>query len=573
MKVPADVRKAFGKEILVRSLRTGDHRTAVARLKVAQGEVQKSFEALRRPARSPGRRENLLTGGRLEQLATSDIEALVRSWFETAMQAVRQRTVPRDPEVIDALLEENDEEYAELRSLRPDDFGPAVQHTVHRLLLTAGVPTVEPSGPVRATDPQRWPLAVDPSTPQYRELESLVRRGAVILNRMERARVAPDISIPSDPLFSPGSRRNSCGAGLTLDGLIREFSSDPSRRSMTRKTQLDYGMVFRVLREIIGSETAVTEITRDDCKAVRELLSTLPRNAVKQFPTKTLKQAAEQAETQGLPGLNYQTINSHLNKTSTLFNWAVREERMVKNPAVGLAIEAPEDEEEDGRRSFTVEELRAIFGAPLYTGCKDDERNFYKPGTNKPRRSRFWLPLIALFAGLRQNEIAQLLASDIDTFAGRPIIRVQKTQPWQRLKSKRARRVVPLHPELVRIGFLEYARTVRQSGALLLFPELRLDTRGYMSGSFQKRFGTFQRRIGITDGKASFHSFRHTWRDALRQARVPEERVQAVGGWTGAGQDKRYGNWFERPELVEEIGGEIDRIRYLGLDLSHLYLL
>lgn len=33
-----------------------------------------------------------------------------------------------------------------------------------------------------------------------------------------------------------------------------------------------------------------------------------------------------------------------------------------------------------------------IFNAPLYTGCKDDGRNYNKVGTNHPRRIRFWLP-------------------------------------------------------------------------------------------------------------------------------------------------------------------------------------
>jgi integrase len=299
-------------------------------------------------------------------------------------------------------------------------------------------------------------------------------------------------------------------------------------------------------------------------------LQRIPPNATKKFPEKSLEYAAEQRAKHSLPGLNPQTINSHLNKMSTLFNWAVKEELMDKNPAVGLAIEIEPHSDEDGRRSFTRDELKAIFNAPLFTGCRDDERNFSKPGPNKPRRSRFWIPLIALFAGMRQNEICQLLPSDIDEIAGIPVIRVQKTKPWQKLKSRQARRVVPIHPELIRIGLLNYVRDVRKVGSPLLFPDLKIGPRGYMSEAFQKRFNTFLKSIYITDGDATFHSFRHTWRDALRQARAPEERVQAVGGWTGIGQDKRYGDWFENPELIEEIAKEIAKVEYRGLDLSHL---
>jgi hypothetical protein len=61
---------------------------------------------------------------------------------------------------------------------------------------------------------------------------------------------------------------------------------------------------------------------------------------------------------------------------------------MDKNPAIGLAMEYEAAEDEDGRRSFTKDELKAIFNAPLYTGCRDDERNFAKPG---PQGTSRWL--------------------------------------------------------------------------------------------------------------------------------------------------------------------------------------
>ena len=62
---------------------------------------------------------------------------------------------------------------------------------------------------------------------------------------------------------------------------------------------------------------------------------------------------------------------------------------------------------------FSIEQLNAMFRAPLYTGCIDDGRNYNKVGNNRPRRVRFWLPLIALFTGARINEICQLHTSDI----------------------------------------------------------------------------------------------------------------------------------------------------------------
>jgi integrase len=328
-------------------------------------------------------------------------------------------------------------------------------------------------------------------------------------------------------------------------------------------------MVFKVVREVIGSDTPVRAITRDDCKAVRNLLLRLPTNATKRFPNRTLEYAAGEGERRKLDRLNHRTVNAHLNKVSTLFKWAMKEERMDRNPAAGLDVEHP-DNKDDRRRSFTSSELSAIFSAPLFTGCVDDERGFNKPGPNHPRRSRFWVPLVALFAGMRQNEICQLLPTDIDEIAGVPVIRVRKTQSWQRLKSSRARRVVPVHPELLRIGFLQYVAGCRRANSSLLFPELKPDVRGYLAGNFQKRFATFRKSIGITDRDATFHSFRHTWRDALRRGSVPEERVQALGGWVGSGEDKNYGRWSTDPALIRQLASEIAKVRYSAEPLALL---
>jgi integrase len=89
-----------------------------------------------------------------------------------------------------------------------------------------------------------------------------------------------------------------------------------------------------------------------------------------------------------------------------------------------------------------------------------------------------------------------------------------------------------------------------------------------MSGVFQKRFNTFRHRVGVSDPEAVFHSFRHTWRDALREARVSEEMAQCLGGWRGSGQDKMYGNGFSAWVLRDALR----KVAYPGVNLSHLYV-
>jgi integrase len=279
----------------------------------------------------------------------------------------------------------------------------------------------------------------------------------------------------------------------------------------------------------------------------------------------TLVQAAEHAGATDLKPLNPVTANGHLGKLSTLLRWAEREDYLSKNPAVGLKVAAPEASKREARRPFTLDELNAIFSAPLYTGCRDDEAGYAISGPNQPRRARFWLPLLSLFHGLRLNEAAQLLVDDVAKVDGVTVIHV-RPGPGKKLKTEAARRDVPLHPVVRRMGFLEYVTEVSSRDEILLFPELRPDKRGYRSDAFQKFFARFLKKCGIEAARVSFHSFRHVWADACREANIPLERMRILGGWSGSGVDALYGNGVRAKILAREIA----KLKFPGLHLDHL---
>ena len=76
------------------------------------------------------------------------------------------------------------------------------------------------------------------------------------------------------------------------------------------------------------------------------------------------------------------------------------------------------------------------------------------------------------------------------------------------------------------------------------------------------------KEVGAKTKTTSFHSFRHTWRDALRDTGVSRERVHALGGWAGdGGVADAYGSGFKASTLYEEIV----KLEYADLDLTHLY--
>ena len=72
--------------------------------------------------------------------------------------------------------------------------------------------------------------------------------------------------------------------------------------------------------------------------------------------------------------------------------------------------------------------------------------------TCEGRPIRYWGPLLALFHGLRLGEVAGLQIGDVGEEAGSPILHIRAGQ--RQLKTRSARRDIPMHPALIRLGFM-----------------------------------------------------------------------------------------------------------------------
>ncbi|KUM25970.1 hypothetical protein AU467_23535 [Mesorhizobium loti] len=150
------------------------------------------------------------------------------------------------------------------------------------------------------------------------------------------------------------------------------------------------------------------------------------------------------------------------------------------------------------------------------------------------------------------------------------LIRGSDDGETKRVKTAAGHRFVPVHPELKRIGLLTFVtdQRAKHPADAALFPELPAGTTGYRSDPFSKFFARFLDKVGITDQKKVFHSFRHNYRDALREADISIEKVRALGGWTTGNTEDAYGKGLSAGTLA----AAIKTVGYPGLDLSHLYL-
>ena len=100
----------------------------------------------------------------------------------------------------------------------------------------------------------------------------------------------------------------------------------------------------------------------------------------------------------------------------------------------------------------------------------------------------------------------------------------------------------------------------------LLFPDLKQDVHGTLTGNFSKWWGHHARARGVTDRRKVFHSFRHGFKEACRAAQVGEEVHDALTGHSGGGVGRKYGCM---PLSVK--ANAIRELSYEGLDLSVLW--
>lgn len=538
LRVPDILRTSIGKTEIKKSLGTSDYKEAQLRSRIERVKIDAEWEAIRRR----------LSPVRVTTLSDREVWQLAASWF------VEQEKDNAKDDSRWSSLEDAEWEFAMLSS--PENLAPTSYRAVDGLLKQEG-------------------LTLNPGSESWLRLDSLVRQGLIEMARRDIKRSFPSLALPVDPQFAALTATTILKpvAKITLKKLIEKLCSDPSRSPMSGKTKYKRDAQWQVFKEFFGADSDIRQIDRERVRQFVDLLRKLPSNATKHFPTATIFEAVEKGAAKNLPVMSSETANDYLRTLGGLFRFATNEGWLTKNPADGLLIRSEKKvRAKDKRLPFSDDELKAIFAAPLYRGCKDDEAGYAVEGTKIVRRGRFWAPLIALFTGMRLNEICQLTLDDFEVLDSTDIIRIQGSDDGEtkRVKTDAGHRFVPVHPELKRLGLLEFIKSQRakHSAAAPVFPELPIGTTGYRSDPFSKFFARFLDKVGISDPKKVFHSFRHNYRDALREADISIEKVRALGGWSTGNTEDDYGRGLRASTLAKAI----ERVKYPNLDLSHLHV-
>lgn len=345
----------------------------------------------------------------------------------------------------------------------------------------------------------------------------------------------------------------------TLRELSERYSNDKViTNTWADKTLKAYTFVFSVFSMIVNVDRQTRAITRDDLQHFKATLVRLPV-----MKPHYLSMSIKSILALNQPPLNTSTAQKYLSYIVSFFKWLEVEGYVDKSVATGLSIKDDESKS-SSRVPYSMDDLKQLFHhSYIYT------TGLTKALSEAPER--VYMPLIAMYQGMRINEIAQLYTDDIRLIDGVYCIDINKNTTDKKLKNKSSARVIPVHHKLIELGFIDYVSNQRQLNHKRLWSNLELGLEGYAT-NYRKWYGEFNRKHITQDLDKTFHSFRHLFATSMKQISLKGDIdhyvIKYLLGHSVANDITMsvYTHGYNMKQLSEVL----NKLEYKGLKLSTL---
>lgn len=252
-----------------------------------------------------------------------------------------------------------------------------------------------------------------------------------------------------------------------------------------------YRQSFSEFTKFFGADYSTHEITRKSALAFKDHLLTLKTN---------------RTHGRSVDGrLGAKTLNRYLTNLNSFCTWVIDHELgLTSNPFRNIGFKLT-SKNQLRRRRFLSTEIRTM---ESYQPDAAKEAKYF-------RNAERWCKLIGIYGLMRLNEISVLRLENIKVRDGIDFFDLHDHS----LKTDNARRVVPIHSRLIKLGFLDYVQQMRLNGETYLFPELHNKTIARHPGDpISRSFNrTLLRKIGVSKADEAargllvdFHCFRTT---------------------------------------------------------------
>ena len=383
---------------------------------------------------------------------------------------------------------------------------------------------------------------------------------------------------------------------LMFGELVQRFFADNLAQHVFTEgdaTYRKYTGYMRNVVEVVGEKTPIDTITPPMVMEYRNIILEYPaRRFVGRNAKRKLNDLMSDANIQRI---KKDTATEYFDRFRAVLDHACILGYLNSNPAASIKIRKVTGRSGTGgaleasRKPFTDQDLINIFNGYIYHGD-------YDIGRRKLLDAHFWVPIIALYTGMRLGEICQLQVTDIHlegiTWHGRhfnePYIQVCEEHQSQRVKNKNATRKVPIHRQLIQIGFVDYVTSRRESLSdrenAQLFDGMRYEehskwgrviSRWFNGDGLGKTYKGYKHHVipkSDLGGKV-FHSFRHTFIDILRNTlgRGGKPIISAIVGHEETGSTEAYGDGLQLDVLADAINSVrySDKVEELVSTLSY----
>ena len=312
---------------------------------------------------------------------------------------------------------------------------------------------------------------------------------------------------------------------------LKHFTHRPeggTKKPPGEKTLEGYRKDIEFFIKVMG-DVHIGSIDREIAGEYFNILRKLPANISRkaEYRNKTIPELLAL----NAPPQSEYNASKKLERPSGMFRWALLERRkwgVDSNPFEGFGQSG---DNATTRRPFTTDELKALLKHPDF--IKREFKTTYS----------FWLIPLAIFTGARLGELCQLDVKDFVEIEGISCIDINDIEAFEdielegrkkRVKTKNARRLVPIHPELIRLGLLRYVEVLREKKQVHFFPELSRTRRDGPAHAPSNWFQRFRARVGVTTKQETvFHSFRHGFITNLLDAGITPHLVAPIVGHEG----------------------------------------
>lgn len=319
------------------------------------------------------------------------------------------------------------------------------------------------------------------------------------LRRYASGDYSPDTNAQRFPPWAGREPVSSNGGStpLTFDGLFERWERETKPSPSTITT---YKGVVKQFKEHVGHNDP-RRVTKTD---------------VVSFKDKLIER-----------GLTAKTIkDGHLAAIKSLFNYAVENELLTINPADGVTVRV---KRAAGQRKlpYTDDEVASLLA------LADQEKD----------PARHWLPWLLAATGARVGELSQLWGRRVTQVDGTWVMKIAPAEDGGSLKNMGSERDVPIHPAVIKRGFLEFVRD-RGDGPLFYHASGKRKAKGdgkgrrHASKGVNNHLAEWIRDNGFDDPrKPPTHAFRHWFKTTCMDLGIQERVADVIQGHAGERSD------------------------------------